>query len=149
VISNQSGVARGFLSEKDLVPIHDKLRQELGREGARVDAIYYCPHHPTAGAPPYNRECECRKPKPGMLLRGAKEFSIEFERSFVVGDSLVDMQVGASVGAATVLVLTGYGKTALEACRQLQIRVDKVAETITEAVDFIAESLKGEAIRHE
>ena len=149
VISNQSGVARGFMTEEDLVPIHAKLELELDRGGARVDAIYYCPHHPTAGIPLYKIECECRKPKPGMLLRGAREFGIDLKKSFVVGDSLVDMQAGTSVGAATVLVLTGYGKSALESCRQLNIKIDNVAETISEAVDFIALRLKGEMEPHE
>jgi D-glycero-D-manno-heptose 1,7-bisphosphate phosphatase len=144
VISNQSGVARGFITEEDLVPIHAKLELELSRGGARVDAIYYCPHHPSAGVPLYNKECDCRKPKPGMLLRGAKEFGIDLKKSFVVGDSQVDIQAGNSVGAATVLVLTGYGKTSLETCRRLNIKIDHVAEAIAEAVDFVALRLKGE-----
>lgn len=142
VISNQSGVARGYLSEKDLEAVQTKLRNELEREGARIDAIYYCPHHPTAGREPYNIECDCRKPKPGMLLRGEREFGLDLRRSFVVGDSIVDIQAGAAVGATTVLVLTGYGRSSFEASKELNLGIGKVAKNVTEAVEFIAQSIK-------
>lgn len=144
VISNQSGVARGFLEEKDLVPIHAKLEEDLARSGASIDKIYYCPHHPTEGIPPYDVVCECRKPKTGMLERGAAEFGIDPGDSFVVGDSMVDMQAGNAAGAKTVLVLTGYGTTAREQCTSNNIRVDQVAATIVEAIDFILNTLDGE-----
>jgi D-glycero-D-manno-heptose 1,7-bisphosphate phosphatase len=142
VISNQSGVARGLLSENDLVPIHARLEQELRRGGAKVDRIYYCPHHPTEGIAPYNIECSCRKPGPGMLRWGEKEFGIDLAQSFVVGDSVVDMQAGAAVGATTVLVLTGYGSTAVEMCKRESVTMDCVVPTITEAVEFIIRTSK-------
>jgi D-glycero-D-manno-heptose 1,7-bisphosphate phosphatase len=141
VISNQSGIARGYFSEEDLVPIHQKLRQELALDGARVDQIYYCPHHPTEGRDPYNVVCECRKPKPGMLLRGAKEFPIDLSRSFIVGDSVVDMQAGVAVGATSILVLTGYGKPSLEQCLREHVHIDHVAPTVNEAVELILQRL--------
>lgn len=141
IISNQSGIARGYLSERDLVPIHQLLERELQREGAWVNRIYYCPHHPTAGIAPYNIDCECRKPKPGMLTWGADDFNLDLSASFVVGDSLVDMQAGSSVGATTILVLTGYGSSAVEQCRQGGVRVDYVAPTIVEAVDMIVKEM--------
>ena len=142
VISNQSGVARGYLSEEDLAGIHAKLTSELARGGARLDAIYYCPHHPAAGKESYNIECDCRKPKPGMLLQGEREFGIDLTRSFVVGDSIVDMQAAAAVGAGSVLVLTGYGPSTLATSREREVKIDKVAEDITEAVDYIEQSIK-------
>lgn len=146
VISNQSGIARGYFSEADLVLIHQKLTQELAREGARVDQIYYCPHHPTEGKEPYNSDCDCRKPKPGMLLRGAKEHRVDLSRSFVVGDSVVDMQAGAAAGATSILVLTGYGKPSLEQCFRDHVHIDHVAPTVNEAVEFILQRL--DAIHH-
>jgi D-glycero-D-manno-heptose 1,7-bisphosphate phosphatase len=147
VISNQSGVARGYLTEAGLVPIHARLQEELAREGAHIDRIYYCPHHPTEGVAPYNVDCDCRKPKPGMILQGARELGIDPARSYVVGDRLGDMQAGRTVGATTVLVLTGYGMQGREECRRLGVPVDRVAADIVEAVDFIAAHYGGRANR--
>jgi D-glycero-D-manno-heptose 1,7-bisphosphate phosphatase len=144
VISNQSGVARGFLNEDDLVPIHSRLEQELERDHARLDRIYYCPHHPTEGRPPYNVTCECRKPGTGMLQRGARELGIHLGGSFVVGDRIVDIQAGRAVGATTVLVLTGYGTTALEECRREGVVPHLTAPSIVEAVEFILSTIEGD-----
>ena len=149
VISNQSGVARGYLTEEDLIPIHLRLEHELARYGGRVDRIYYCPHHPTEGKPPYNLDCECRKPKPGMIQRGARELGINLTHSFVVGDSIVDMEAGNAAGTRTILVQTGYGKTALEQCASRNVSINHVAPTIVEAVDFILETTDGEKGIHE
>ena len=130
IISNQSGVARGFFTEEDLVPIHQKLESELGRSGAKIDRIYYCPHHPTEGKPPYNVACSCRKPGIGMLQQAAREFGLDLERSFVVGDRIVDIQAGRAAGATSILVLTGYGPHALNECREKGVTPDHiVAET--------------------
>ena len=142
LISNQSGVARGYLSEEELAQVHSRLESELKREGAWLDAIYYCPHHPTAGKAPYNVECDCRKPNTGMLRQGEKEFGLDLKQSFVVGDSIVDMKAGSSVGANTVLVLTGYGKASLAESKVLHLRIDNVANNITEAVEYIALRIK-------
>jgi len=148
VISNQSGVARGFLTELDLVAIHSKLREELLNERAILDRIYYCPHHPTEGVEPYVVSCECRKPKPGMLLQGAREFNLDLQRSFVIGDSVVDMQAAQAVGATALLVQTGYGKKSLEQCTALKIPVARVVPSIVEAVDFILDH-KGEHFQND
>lgn len=137
VISNQSGIARGLLTEADLVPIHDRMEHDLQKSEARINRIYYCPHHPTLGIEPYNVECECRKPKPGMLIQASKEFGIDLLRSFVVGDKVADVQAGAAVGATTILVLTGYGETSLETCKRENIHIDFVAPSLKEAVEFI------------
>jgi starch synthase len=147
VMSNQSGVARGYLTEKDLISIHAKLERELARSGGRVDRMYYCPHHPTEGTPPYNIECDCRKPKTGMLLRGQEEFKLDLARSFVVGDSVVDMQAGNTVRAKTILVLTGYGAMAREQCRSAGVHLDHVAPTIVEAVDFVLDTVNQEEMK--
>jgi len=143
IISNQSGVARGFLTEEDLPSIHEKLRNELLHSRARLDKIYYCPHHPAEGKPPYNIVCDCRKPATGMLRRGEEDMGIDLERSFVVGDRIVDVQVGKAVGATTVLVLTGYGRTSVAECIAAGVRPDFTAPSIVEAVDFILRRIHG------
>lgn len=143
VISNQSAIARGLLRENDLPPIHEKLQRELLTSGAGIDRFYYCPHHPTEGKPPYDIVCECRKPATGMLRRGEAELGIDLEQSFVVGDRIVDVQVGKAVGATTVLVLTGYGRTALAECSASGVRPDFTAPSIVEAVDFILQRIHG------
>lgn len=144
VISNQSGIARGYFTESDLVLIHERLRAELSRDGATIDRIYYCPHHPVNGIDPYGRECDCRKPAPGMLKRAETELDIDPGRSFVVGDRLVDVQTGMAVGATTILVLTGYGRTSLDEIAKENSPPDYTAPSIVEAVDRILASIDGE-----
>jgi len=149
VITNQSGIARGYLSEDDLGRIHQRLREELMREGATLDRIYYCPHHPTSGNSPYNVECDCRKPGPGMLRQGSRELAVELQRSFVVGDSVVDIEAGNSVGAATILVQTGYGKKSLVECNDKNIPIHYVAPSIVEAADYIIEQVEGRTVQND
>ncbi|MGA9117804.1 MAG: HAD family hydrolase [Bacteroidota bacterium] len=140
VISNQSGVARGFLTEQDLIPIHARLEAELAGSGAHVDRISYCPHHPTEGLAPYNVPCRCRKPATGMIDDAAKEFNIDLRASFLVGDRLTDVQAGKNAGATTVLVLTGYGRQALtELETNGEIQPDCIAEDLSAAVEYITQ----------
>ena len=107
--TNQAGVARGYFTEDLVKEVLARLQAMLSALGARLDALYYCPHHPSAGEPPYRQACDCRKPRPGMLLRGAEEFGLDLERCYVVGDKIGDVAFAHSVGAKGVLVLTGYG----------------------------------------
>lgn len=118
VTTNQSGVARGYFSQALVEEVHVRLRALATSGGARLDAIYYCPHHPAEGSPPWRTQCDCRKPKPGMILRAAREHDIDLGSSFVVGDSVVDMEAGASAGVPGVLVLTGYGRGLVEHQRE-------------------------------
>jgi D-glycero-D-manno-heptose 1,7-bisphosphate phosphatase len=148
IISNQSGVARGYFTEADLVPIHDRLQELLAGGGAHIDRIYYCPHHPTEGRPPYNIECSCRKPYTGMLRKATEEFPIALESSFVVGDKALDIQVGKAAGACSILVLTGFGGSAVEECRRNGALPDFVAPTIVEAVHYILHHLEGDLHHH-
>ena len=142
VFTNQSGIARGYLTESDLELIHKKLNELLSKEGAKVDAYYYCPHHPTEGNGKYRVDCDCRKPKGGMLIKASKDFGIDLKNSFVVGDRCIDIKAGKSVGAVTILVLTGYGKDELKRCEG---EPDFVAENLKEAVEIIKKCLrKGE-----
>ncbi len=148
VVSNQSGVARGFYTEADLVPIHDRLQRELASGGAHLDRIYYCPHHLTEGRPPYNIDCTCRKPRTGMVQRAASEVPIALEKSFVVGDKVSDIELGKAVGAQSILVLTGFGRPSLVESRENGIFPDYVAPTVTEAVAFIMQHLEGVSHPH-
>jgi histidinol-phosphate phosphatase family protein len=97
VVTNQSGVGRGYFTEETLLKIHNKMKKELAKEGAILDGIYYCPHHP-------DDKCDCRKPKPGLVIRAAHENGIDLERSFVVGDLPFDIGLGKAAGMKTILV---------------------------------------------
>jgi D-glycero-D-manno-heptose 1,7-bisphosphate phosphatase len=112
VVTNQSGVARGIFTESFVAETHARLGEMLRAEGASLDGIYYCPHHPTEGRGDYLRVCECRKPAPGLLLRAAAELHLDPARSYMVGDTLKDIEAGARAGAQGILVRTGYGEEA-------------------------------------
>lgn len=112
VITNQSGVARGLLSEDDLTAIHARLDALLSAADpdARIDAYYHCPHHPTIGAPPYRTDCDCRKPKAGLLLRAAADLDLDLVQSSMVGDSVRDLDAAREAGVPhRYLVATGKG----------------------------------------
>ncbi len=141
VITNQSGVARGLMTENDVQAVHRKLEELLAQHGARVDAIYYCPHHPDYGTPQYRIACTCRKPKTGMLERAAREFGLDLRSSFVVGDRWVDMKAGELAGCGTILVLTGYGTAEREECEKTA-RVDHVAADLYAAWQYIKHRLQ-------
>lgn len=107
VVSNQPGLAKGTLTPLRLDRIHQKLRDDLAHAGARVDGIYYCPHHPDPGpgaVPEYTGYCECRKPEPGLLFRAADDHGIDMRRSILVGDGLNDVEAGRAAGVTTILV---------------------------------------------
>lgn len=137
VCTNQSGIARGYFTEDDLHKIHKRLDELLAEKGAKVDAYYYCPHHPTEGNGKYKLECECRKPKNGMLKRASQEHNIDLKRSFVIGDRLYDILAGKSSGATTILVLTGYGKEAYEKCKSENLEPDFIARNLKEAMEIV------------
>ncbi|MFW9942660.1 MAG: D-glycero-beta-D-manno-heptose 1,7-bisphosphate 7-phosphatase [Candidatus Thorarchaeota archaeon] len=105
VITNQAGIARGFLTVEILNAIHDKMISQLKENTVKLDDIYYCPHHPDFTGP-----CECRKPNPGMILKAETKFNIDLTNSYMVGDTLIDIETGKAANCKTVLVLTGYGK---------------------------------------
>ena len=113
VVTNQSGIARGLFDEAFVFQVHTRLREMLRAEGAWIDAFYFCPHHPTEGRGDYLRGCECRKPAPGLFLRAASELHLDPARSYMVGDTLEDIEAGARAGTQGILVRTGYGKEAV------------------------------------
>ena len=108
VVTNQAGVARGYFPESRVAEVHERLSTLLA-EHVRIDAYFHCPHHPTEGVGVYRVECECRKPKPGLLLAAARELDIDLARSWMIGDKPSDAEAGAAAGCRTILVRTGHG----------------------------------------
>jgi len=140
VITNQSGIARGMYSEQTLGAIHARMITELAREEARIDAVYYCPHHPDIGAVDYRKACDCRKPRTGMLDAAAREHNIDLTRSFVIGDKSSDILLARNSGARSTLVLTGYGRETLAQPERWPCRPSAVAENLLQAVKQILDS---------
>lgn len=135
VITNQSGIARNLYTEEGLRQIHNKMEWLLGEEGAKLDAIYYCPHHPDKGFPEENPalkiDCDCRKPKPGMILKAAREFCINLPESWMIGDSGRDMMAAKAAGVTPVAVRTGNGM------EESVEKPDFFFDNVYDAVDFI------------
>lgn len=145
IVTNQSVVARGIVSEPTLHAIHEELLAMLRREGARVDGVYYCPHHPDLGEPPYRGACTCRKPNPGLLLKAATEMSIALDLSFMIGDSLHDLEAGRRAGCAmNILVLTGHGSQEHAKLTAEDAKPDFVAQNLAEAVSHFRAMLTAE-----
>lgn len=98
VVTNQSGIARGFYTEDDVKNLHNFMREDFKKSGAKIDAFYYCPHHPEGTIERYKKICNCRKPEPGMILRACKDFEINPAQSFLIGDSERDIESGKRAG---------------------------------------------------
>ena len=110
------------------------VRETLDRDGAHIDAMYYCPHHPDAKIEKYRLDCDCRKPKPGMLIKAQHELNIDLKRSFMIGDKLTDIEAGRNARCKTIMVRTGYGAEELESN---EIECDYVADDLYDAVQYI------------
>ena len=140
VVTNQAGVARGYFSEDMIGQVHDGVRDALESESARLDAIYYCAHHPSVGEPPYRLDCDCRKPRPGLIQRAAADFEIDLERSWMVGDRYGDIELARNAGVHAAFVLSGYGRGEWEYQRgSWQIEPELIAEDLLAAVKKILE----------
>ena len=139
VITNQSGIARGMYTEKTLAEIHSMMIRELAEQGARIDAVYYCPHHPDVGNHRYRLECDCRKPRPGLLRAAATDHDIDLGASFVIGDKASDIKLAERTGARAALVLTGYGSETLAHPERWPCMPEIVAENVLGAVKRIIE----------
>lgn len=140
LVTNQAGVARGYFTEDLIGAVHGVLRRELEGAGARLDAIYYCAHHPSVGEPPFRLDCDCRKPRPGLIRRAASEFDIDLAKSWMVGDRYSDIELAHNAGVRSCFVLTGYGRGEWEYQRaNWRHRPEMVAENLLEAVKKICE----------
>ena len=143
IVSNQSGVARGYLSLGQVRKIHEALEEMLGRKGAYLDGVYFCPHHPQIGDPPYRAVCDCRKPNEGMLRKAASDLGLDLRGSYVIGDHISDISLAQNTGMKSVLVLTGHGASEYEKIRRGEgTRPDGVCASIYEAIDWILKDLK-------
>jgi D-glycero-D-manno-heptose 1,7-bisphosphate phosphatase len=136
VVTNQAGVARGYFTESVVADVHRHIDSLLASGGARIDAYYYCPHHPEGAVETYRRSCDCRKPGRGLVDRAAREFGIDPSRSFVVGDRWLDIQLARAVGARAVLVRTGFGSTA-ERQQPSDVTADAIADNLVGAANWI------------
>ena len=141
VITNQAGVARGYFSESMIQLVHENLQQELASLNARLDGIYYCAHHPSVGEPPYRVDCDCRKPKPGLVNRAAEEMNIDLSASWMIGDRYGDIEMARNAGVRSAFVLSGYGRGEWEHQRKdWKEQPDLIAENLLEAVAMITQT---------
>ena len=140
IVTNQAGVARGYFSEDIILKVHDQIRQDLEKVSAKLDAIYYCAHHPSVGKPPYRFDCDCRKPKTGLIERAGADFEIDLERSWMVGDRYGNIELARNARLHSAFVLSGYGRGEWEYQRDSwSMEPEVVAENLLEAVKKIIE----------
>jgi D-glycero-D-manno-heptose 1,7-bisphosphate phosphatase len=140
IITNQSGIGRGLLTEENLQDIHQKMKAALLAEKVYIDGIYYCPHYELSALPEYKKDCACRKPYPGMALQAAADLNLELNNSFVIGDKVEDVLFGLNIKANPILVLTGYGQKSLLALEEKGIKPVYVAKNLLHAVDWIIQN---------
>ena len=142
VVTNQSGLARGYFDENLINMLHASLLKKVQKESAKIDAIYFCPHHPTEGIQKYRINCDCRKPKPGMIKQAQKEFDINLNKSIMIGDRYKDVEFGKQLGLKTIMVLTGYGLGEYTFQRHLwNEQPDLVCNNLLEAAQIIKSDL--------
>jgi D-glycero-D-manno-heptose 1,7-bisphosphate phosphatase len=143
LVTNQAGVARGYFTEELIGEVHEVLKRELSERGAQLDAIYYCAHHPSVGESPYRFDCDCRKPKPGLIRRAAADFDIDLKQSWMVGDRYSDIELARNARVHPAFVLSGYGRGEWEYQRATwKHEPEVVAEDLLEAVKKIVTSDK-------
>jgi D-glycero-D-manno-heptose 1,7-bisphosphate phosphatase len=137
VVTNQSGVARGYFPEQRVGEIHRRIDELLAAGGAWVDRYYYCPHHPDAAVQQYRVECRCRKPQPGMLRQAAAELGLDLTRSYLVGDKVSDLAAGGAAGCRTILVRTGHGAGEDVTAPEPAWNLVRVATDLGDAVQYL------------
>lgn len=143
LVTNQSGAARGFYDEAHILGLHARLNELLGKEGARLDAVYYCPHLKEGTVAPYNCECDCRKPLAGMVEHAYSDLhDLDRSRAYVVGDKATDVELAQQCGAKGILVTTGYGDQVIAGTYQWKVTPDYVAPDIEQAVEWILKDLQ-------
>ncbi len=142
LVTNQSGVARGYFPESMVHEAHERLERMLQEEGAQIDAVYYCPHHPTAGNSSYTIACDCRKPGTGLIDRATRDLDIDVKKSYVVGDKWSDVELGQRAGARSILVQSGFAPDETGNIRPAHVSdPDFIARTILEAAEWIVQGI--------
>jgi D-glycero-D-manno-heptose 1,7-bisphosphate phosphatase len=144
ITTNQPVVARGIIGSKEVDEIHAAIIERLRRRGAKIDAVYFCPHHPHGDVKKYRVKCRCRKPEIGMIMKAVKEHGIDLKKSFMVGDTTRDVLTGNRAGLTTILVKTGFGG---KDPHQFNGKPDFVARNLKEAARFILRISKRHGIR--
>jgi len=139
VVTNQSGVARGYYTKAGVAAIHERMRRDLARAGTGVDGVYFCPHHPDKG-------CACRKPGTALFAQAAADFALDLAASYYVGDKLTDLLPGKALGGHTALVLTGYGRQQQKLAREPGFQPDHIASDLNSAARWIVRQEAGAAI---
>ncbi|MGB9735203.1 MAG: D-glycero-alpha-D-manno-heptose-1,7-bisphosphate 7-phosphatase [bacterium] len=142
IVSNQAGVAKGLLTEATLVEINKALLSMLLQENIFIDGLYYCPHHPEAVIPEYKKDCECRKPKIGMIKRAERELNINAKGAYMIGDKLTDIELAYNFGGRGILLLTGYGEEEVKKINSPRHTPLYVAKDILDAVEWIKKQSK-------
>lgn len=137
IITNQPVVARGIATPADIDKVHAELIGRLQADGAKIDSVYFCPHHPEATLEQYRLQCDCRKPEPGMILKGLRDLNIDPAKSFMIGDAIIDVVAGKKAGLRTILVKSGPGHAGLDK-KYPDVRPDWEAADLGEAVEIIS-----------
>ncbi|HEX5069374.1 MAG TPA: HAD family hydrolase [Vicinamibacterales bacterium] len=137
ITTNQGGIGLGFYGPDLVERVHAGMRADVEAAGGRLDALFYCPHHPQAVTDALRLDCECRKPKAGMIQQARTRFDIDMTRSFVVGDKMADVGLATNAGARGILVKTGYGHAQLQRHGAQPPGAAYVAETVFEAAGWI------------
>jgi len=143
VVSNQAGIARGFYTPNDVHVLHDSIQRELRKHEAHVDAFFYCPHHPDGSIDEFRKVCDCRKPNTGMILQANEKLNLDLPSSYVVGDLWTDIKLGENAGLKTILVRTGHGEETLRDREKHQLKIDRIAENVLDAVKMIIKFSNG------
>lgn len=139
VITNQSGVARGYFQEEDVRRVHRELRRQARLRGLRLDGIYYCPNHPEAEESRYREPLDCRKPRPGMLLQAQEDHLLDLQRSLVIGDKASDIEAGKQVGATSILVRTGKGE---DQQSEVDLPDEQVHPDLSQALEWLVRRVR-------
>jgi D-glycero-D-manno-heptose 1,7-bisphosphate phosphatase len=145
VTTNQSGIARGMFTEAHVENVHRELEHRLEAGKARIDAYYYCPHHPTKGVvAEYARACDCRKPERGMIDRAARDLGLDPARSFVVGDTWLDVGRARAAGARAIMVRSGAGAEQERSMKPADLNADAIVDNLAAAASWILLNRKSE-----
>ena len=137
VVTNQSGVGRGLIEEKELHRIHEQMQEAFLSQNSRLDAIYYCPHYEASVIAEYRKNCPCRKPNPGMGIKAAAEYGLDLQNSYMIGDKTEDILFGLNIKATPILLLSGHGKRAFKELSEKKIKPAYVAGDLLEAANWI------------